>query len=83
MVNTRIIFFTNDNRPDVKGFPELIVAVMTQKCPPIPDHLSDIAKDFIRQCCQFDRKLRPRTDVLLNHPFLNEEFVEPEDEESA
>lgn len=57
-------------RPDVKGFPELIVAVMTKKCPPIPEHLSDTAKDFIKQCCQFDKKLRPRTDKLLLHPFL-------------
>ena len=45
---------------------------MTKKCPPIPDHLSDTAKDFIRQCCQFDKRLRPKTGDLLKHPFLNE-----------
>jgi len=46
--------------------------MMNQKCPPIPEHLSDCAKDFIRQCCQFDKKLRPRIEVLLKHPFLND-----------
>jgi len=61
------------NRPEIKSFPEFVVAIMTHKCPPIPEHLSDIAKDFILQCCQFDKKLRPKTDELLKHPFLNEE----------
>jgi hypothetical protein len=44
--------------------------MMTYKCPPIPEHLSDVAKDFILQCCQYDKKLRPKTEGLLQHPFL-------------
>jgi len=63
----------NNNRPEVKSFPELVVAIMTDKCPPIPEHLSETAQDFIRQCCQFDKKLRPRTEGLLQHPFLSDE----------
>jgi len=59
--------------PEVKSFPELVVAIMTDKCPPIPEHLSETAQDFIRQCCQFDKKLRPRTEGLLQHPFLSDE----------
>lgn len=56
----------------MKSLPELVVTVMTKRCPPIPEHLSECAKDFIRQCCQFDKRLRPITDELLVHPFLNE-----------
>jgi mitogen-activated protein kinase kinase kinase 2 len=62
------------NRPDVKSYPELLLAVRGQKCPPIPEELSDKAKDFIRSCCQFDKKARPKVKDLLKHPFLNENF---------
>ena len=43
-----------------------------KKCPPIPDNLSDCAKDFIKQCCQFDPKLRPKIHTLLDHPFIKD-----------
>jgi len=56
--------------PNVKNYTELVIAMMNQKCPPIPENLSEVAKDFIRQCCQFDKKLRPRIQDLLQHPFL-------------
>jgi len=59
--------------PNVKSYPELVVAVMTKKCPPIPDNLSDVCLDFIHKCLQFDKKLRPRTKDLLKHPFLADE----------
>jgi len=60
--------------PDVRSFPELLLAVKSQKCPPIPEELSDKAKDFIRSCCQYDKKARPKVKDLLKHPFLNENF---------
>jgi len=69
VTNSPILLFIL-NRPEVKSFPEFVVAMMTYKCPPIPEHLSDIAKDFIAQCCQYDKKLRPKTEALLQHPFL-------------
>lgn len=58
--------------PDVKSYTELVYSVMTKKCPPIPEDLSDEGKDFIIKCCQFDKKLRPRTKELLEHPFLKD-----------
>lgn len=58
--------------PDVKSYPELLFSVMTKKCPPIPEEISDEGKDFIIKCCQFDKKLRPRTKELLEHPFLKD-----------
>ncbi|EAR92109.2 cyclin-dependent kinase-like Serine/Threonine kinase family protein (macronuclear) [Tetrahymena thermophila SB210] len=57
--------------PDCRTFPQLALIVKTNQCPPIPEHLSDECKDFIRQCCTFDKKERPTADVLLKHPFLN------------
>jgi len=58
------------NRATVKSYPELVVSMMTNKCPPIPDNLTDTAKDFIKQCCQFDKKQRPTAAELLSHPFM-------------
>jgi len=46
--------------------------MVTQRHPPIPNHLSDDAKDFIKQCCQFEKKLRPTASELLNHPFVKD-----------
>jgi len=54
----------------VKSYPELVVSMMTNKCPPIPDNLTEVAKDFIHQCCQFDKKHRPTAAELLSHPFV-------------
>ena len=51
--------------PYVKTFPDLIVAISKQETPPIPEHLSATAKDFVMQCLQYDKKLRPRPKVLL------------------
>lgn len=56
----------------MKDYTGLVIAMMNQKCPPIPENLSECAQDFIRQCCQFDKKLRPRIQVLLQHPFLKD-----------
>ena len=61
-------------RPDVKSYTELVLAIMTKKCPPMPENLSEVAQDFIKQCCQFDKKLRPRTQELLKHKFLQDEL---------
>jgi serine/threonine protein kinase len=56
--------------PTCRTYTELILSVMTKKCPPIPAQLSDTAKDFIRQCCTFDKGLRPKAHELLKHPFI-------------
>lgn len=38
--------------------------------PPIPDHLSDEGKDFIRQCLQREPSRRPTAAELLQHSFV-------------
>ncbi|XP_057978270.1 mitogen-activated protein kinase kinase kinase YODA isoform X3 [Malania oleifera] len=38
--------------------------------PTIPDHLSDIGKDFVRQCLQRNPLHRPTAAKLLEHPFV-------------
>ncbi|XP_062219849.1 mitogen-activated protein kinase kinase kinase YODA-like [Phragmites australis] len=41
-----------------------------KELPPIPDHLSEEGKDFIRQCLQRDPSSRPTAVDLLQHPFI-------------
>ncbi|KAI7860000.1 hypothetical protein BDC45DRAFT_564021 [Circinella umbellata] len=40
-----------------------------QKSPDVPEDMSDIGKDFLRQCFQIDPNKRPTAVQLLSHPF--------------
>lgn len=42
----------------------------SKELPPIPDHLSEEGKDFIRQCLKRDPSSRPTAVDLLQHPFV-------------
>ena len=42
----------------------------SKELPPIPDHLSERCKDFIRKCLQRDPSQRPTSAELLQHPFI-------------
>ncbi|KAM0929301.1 hypothetical protein ACQ4PT_001727 [Festuca glaucescens] len=42
----------------------------SKELPPIPDHLSEQGKDFIRKCLQRDPSQRPSAMELLQHPFI-------------
>ncbi|KAG9449591.1 hypothetical protein H6P81_009556 [Aristolochia fimbriata] len=42
----------------------------TKSHPPIPDHLSVEAKDFLLKCLQKEPNLRPAASDLLQHPFV-------------
>lgn len=42
----------------------------TKSHPPIPDHLSPPAKDFLLKCLEKEPNLRPTATQLLQHPFL-------------
>ncbi|XP_010235807.1 mitogen-activated protein kinase kinase kinase YODA isoform X2 [Brachypodium distachyon] len=42
----------------------------SKELPPIPDHLSEEGKDFIRQCLQRDPSSRPTAVDLLQHSFI-------------
>ncbi|KAL8524706.1 hypothetical protein ACS0TY_014351 [Phlomoides rotata] len=45
----------------------------TKSHPPIPDHLSDEAKDFLLKCLQKEADLRATASELLKHPFVTGE----------
>ncbi|XP_039123521.1 mitogen-activated protein kinase kinase kinase NPK1-like [Dioscorea cayenensis subsp. rotundata] len=45
----------------------------TKSHPPIPEHLSPEAKDFLLKCLQKEPNLRPSPSDLLKHPFVTGE----------
>ncbi|XP_064939594.1 mitogen-activated protein kinase kinase kinase NPK1-like [Musa acuminata AAA Group] len=46
----------------------------TKSHPPIPEHLSLEAKDFLLKCLQKEPNLRPTSSDLLQHAFVTKEF---------
>ncbi|KAI3459365.1 hypothetical protein Pfo_016028 [Paulownia fortunei] len=48
----------------------------TKSHPPIPEHLSTEAKDFLLKCLQKEPDLRPTASELLKHPFVTGECRE-------
>ncbi|KAK2646947.1 hypothetical protein Ddye_022142 [Dipteronia dyeriana] len=49
----------------------------TKSHPPIPDHLSSEAKDFLLKCLQKEPNLRSTAADLLQHPFVTGIYQEP------
>ncbi|WCJ23706.1 Mitogen-activated protein kinase kinase kinase NPK1 [Euphorbia peplus] len=50
----------------------------TKSHPPIPEHLSSEAKDFLLKCLQKEPDLRASASDLLQHPFVTGEYQEPQ-----
>ncbi|XP_061376543.1 mitogen-activated protein kinase kinase kinase NPK1-like [Gastrolobium bilobum] len=48
----------------------------TKSHPPIPEHLSAEAKDFLLKCFRKEPNLRPSASDLLLHPFITCEYLE-------
>lgn len=48
----------------------------TKSHPPIPEHLSAEAKDFLLKCLQKEPNLRTSASDLLQHPFVTTEYQE-------
>ncbi|KAL4510019.1 hypothetical protein ABPG72_010212 [Tetrahymena utriculariae] len=59
---------------NIKKFSDLANAVIEQQPIPIPQHLSEECKDFILKCCTYDKKMRPKSHQLFNHPFLQKKY---------
>lgn len=55
---------------EYEGIPAVFKIGNSKELPPIPDHLSDHCKDFIRKCLQRDPSQRPTSVELLQHPFI-------------
>ncbi|XVE81555.1 hypothetical protein DITRI_Ditri15bG0074200 [Diplodiscus trichospermus] len=49
----------------------------TKSHPPIPEHLSFEAKDFLLKCLHKEPGLRPNASDLLQHPFVTGNYEEP------
>ncbi|CAL5413242.1 unnamed protein product [Camellia sinensis] len=62
--------------PAVSGVAALLHIGTTKSHPPIPEHLSAEATDFLLKCLQKEPNLRPATSDLLQHPFVTREYQE-------
>jgi len=49
----------------------------TKSHPPIPDHISPEAKDFLLKCLKKEPNLRPTAAELLQHPFVVGNYRDP------
>jgi len=45
---------------------------MSECTPAVPENISDVCQDFIRQCTQRDKNLRPLATSLLQHQFVQD-----------
>jgi hypothetical protein len=52
---------------------------MSDKTPPLPEHLSNACRSFIEACTQRDKNKRPQADELLKHPFVVDFSSRPPD----
>lgn len=49
---------------------QVLFRMVEDRCPPIPEHISAEAKDFLKSCWVWDPKERPSANDLLRHPFI-------------
>ncbi|KAG0567805.1 hypothetical protein KC19_7G162400 [Ceratodon purpureus] len=54
---------------DLQPMPALFRIVQDDH-PPLPEHISEVITDFLRQCFQKDAKRRPDAKTLLNHVWI-------------
>lgn len=59
--------------PDIQDLGHLFSLILNKETPPIPDHLSRDAQEFIRACLQYDKNDRPSAQELLLYKFVAEE----------
>ena len=58
--------------PDLKDpWSSIFRIAESKEGPPLPEGISNLARDFLRLCFQRDIKQRPRASQLLNHKFVN------------
>ncbi|XP_077222723.1 mitogen-activated protein kinase kinase kinase NPK1-like isoform X3 [Tasmannia lanceolata] len=57
--------------------PALFHVGSTKEHPPIPEHLSVEAKDFLEKCLAKEANSRPTASDLLQHPFVTTEYQDP------
>ncbi|KAJ1689002.1 hypothetical protein LUZ63_013157 [Rhynchospora breviuscula] len=62
--------------PELTEWQHVFFAVVNGKKPPIPDTLSNAARNFIEECLQVDPQKRPSAIALLEHPFVDHDFLD-------
>ncbi|KAG2401418.1 Mitogen-activated protein [Vigna angularis] len=73
-----VIEMATGKPPWSQQYPQEVSALFyigtTKSHPPIPDHLSAEAKDFLLKCFHKEPDLRPSASELLQHPFITSEY---------
>ncbi|KAJ4969234.1 hypothetical protein NE237_015935 [Protea cynaroides] len=79
-VGCTVIEMATGKPPWSQQYPEVAALFhigTTKSHPPIPEHLSVEAKDFLLKCLQKEPNFRSTASELLEHPFVTGEFREP------
>ncbi|XP_014524160.1 mitogen-activated protein kinase kinase kinase NPK1 [Vigna radiata var. radiata] len=73
-----VIEMATGKPPWSQQYPQEVSALFyigtTKSHPPIPEHLSAEAKDFLLKCFHKEPDLRPSASELLQHPFITSEY---------
>lgn len=59
-----------------------IYKMVNEDCPPLPDDISDLAQDFLKQCFQKEPDSRPTAEGLRKHPWILEHCPNIQNEEA-
>lgn len=65
-----VLFSQVDATPFLLQIAAMFKIGNSKELPPIPDHLSEEGKDFVRLCLQRDPSNRPTAVELLQHSFI-------------
>ncbi|QCE08369.1 mitogen-activated protein kinase kinase kinase [Vigna unguiculata] len=73
-----VIEMATGKPPWSQQYPQEVSAIFyigtTKSHPPIPEHLSAEAEDFLLKCFHKEPDLRPSASELLQHPFITSEY---------
>ncbi|TFK29664.1 hypothetical protein FA15DRAFT_663822 [Coprinopsis marcescibilis] len=64
---------------EISNSMSVMFRIVEDDIPPLPESCSDLLEDFLRQCLHKDPSNRPTAELLCEHPWLKENWMELKD----